>query len=217
MLLSWWCPLGHCKRHLPAIQIFIAVRLIPILTHLSSRWTVPLNHILILLFYTGGKFATGINDTGGKFCHQFRWCCWHRRKICHRCQWYLQQIMETISGCRHLKVILKAKLSIYVNSSTQGFQTKELKFFWLKICSLCTLNCEYLREFSKKFETVLMVYSGVWSKLIHEKKQNSKISRHCPINMSEIYILSVCFTVLMFTQGQRWVSFMVYSYATHHP
>ncbi len=43
MLLSWWCPLGHGKRHLPAIQIFIAVRLISILTaRLSSRWTVPL-------------------------------------------------------------------------------------------------------------------------------------------------------------------------------
>jgi hypothetical protein len=34
--------LGHGKRYLPAIQIFIAVLLIPILTHLSSRWTVPL-------------------------------------------------------------------------------------------------------------------------------------------------------------------------------
>ena len=43
MLLSWWCPLGHGKRHLPPIQIFIVVRLIPILTQLSSRWTVPLN------------------------------------------------------------------------------------------------------------------------------------------------------------------------------
>ncbi len=42
MLLSWWCPFGHDKRHLPATQIFIAVRLIPILTPLSSRWTVPL-------------------------------------------------------------------------------------------------------------------------------------------------------------------------------
>jgi hypothetical protein len=49
MFLSWWCPLGHGKRRLPAIQIFIAVRLIPILTHLSSRWTVPLkpNNICI--------------------------------------------------------------------------------------------------------------------------------------------------------------------------
>ncbi len=44
MILSWWCPLGHGKWHLPAIQFILAVRLIPILTHLSSRWTVPLRH-----------------------------------------------------------------------------------------------------------------------------------------------------------------------------
>jgi hypothetical protein len=35
--------LGHDKRHLPATQIFIAVRLIPILTPLSSGWTVHLS------------------------------------------------------------------------------------------------------------------------------------------------------------------------------
>ncbi len=46
-----WCPLGHDKRHLPAKQIFIAVRLIPILTHLSSGWTVP-------LIQTGIQYAT---------------------------------------------------------------------------------------------------------------------------------------------------------------
>ncbi len=34
----------------------------------------------------------------------------------------------------------------------------------------CTLSCEYLREFLKKFETALMGYSGAWGKLIHEKK-----------------------------------------------
>ncbi len=42
MLLSWWCPLGHDKQH------FIAVQFIPILTHLSSRWTVPLSVISFL-------------------------------------------------------------------------------------------------------------------------------------------------------------------------
>jgi hypothetical protein len=39
-----------------------------------------------------------------------------------------------------------------------------------------TLNCEYLCEFSKKFETTLLVYAGAWGKLIHEKNQKSKIS-----------------------------------------
>jgi hypothetical protein len=43
-----------------------------------------------------------------------------------------------------------------------------------------TLSCEYLRKFSKKFETTLMVYSGAWGKLIYEKNQKSKISWHCP-------------------------------------
>ncbi len=42
----------------------------------------------------------------------------------------------------------------------------------------CTLSC----EFSKKFETALLVYSGAWGELIHEKKQKSKISWHCPFN-----------------------------------
>jgi hypothetical protein len=31
-----------------------------------------------------------------------------------------------------------------------------------------TLSCEYLREFSKKFETTLMVYSRAWGKLIRD-------------------------------------------------
>ncbi len=44
MILSWWCPLGHWKWHLPAKQFILAVRLTPILTHLSSRWTVPLRY-----------------------------------------------------------------------------------------------------------------------------------------------------------------------------
>ncbi len=47
MILSWWWPLGHLKWHLPAIQFILAVQLIPILTHLSSRWTVPLSLLII--------------------------------------------------------------------------------------------------------------------------------------------------------------------------
>jgi hypothetical protein len=59
---------------------------------------------------TGGKFATGVNNTsrtGGKICRRCRWyrwqicrryrwyrwqfrhqCHWHRWQICHRCQWH---------------------------------------------------------------------------------------------------------------------------------
>jgi hypothetical protein len=34
----------------------------------------------------------------------------------------------------------------------------------------------YICEFSKKFETTLLVYSGALGKLIHEKNQKLKIS-----------------------------------------
>ncbi len=36
--------------------------------------------------------TTIINDTGGKFCHRYRWCYWYRWQICQQCQWYRQQI-----------------------------------------------------------------------------------------------------------------------------
>jgi hypothetical protein len=49
---------------------------------------------------------------------------------------------------------------------------------------ICSLSCEYLCEFSKKFKMALMVYSGAWGNLIHEKNQKSKIS-HCPFKGSE--------------------------------
>jgi hypothetical protein len=31
------------------------------------------------------------------------------------------------------------------------------------------LTCEYLRDFSKKFEITLILDSGAWGKMIHEK------------------------------------------------
>jgi hypothetical protein len=42
------------------------------------------------------------------------------------------------------------------------------------------LICEYLREFSKKFEMTLLLFSGAWGKVIHEKNLKQKISWHCP-------------------------------------
>ncbi len=37
------------------------------------------------------------------------------------------------------------------------------------------LECEYLREFSNKFEMILMLLSGAWGKVIHEKNLKQKI------------------------------------------
>ncbi len=77
----------------------------------------------------------------------------------------LVSTMGTISGCRHLKVNLKAKIYIYVSSTTQRWPNKIIKIIKIQIFSIChrcrwhrwqTLSCDYLREFSKKFQTVLM-------------------------------------------------------------
>jgi hypothetical protein len=35
---------------------------------------------------------------------------------------------------------------------------------------------EYLHEFSKKFEMILMLLSGAWAKVVHEKNLKQKIS-----------------------------------------
>ncbi len=158
------------------------------------------------------QIAAGVNDAGGKLhpvsttlaanlppvsttpvanCTRYQR---HWRQICHRCRWHRGQIKGTISGCRHLKLNLKAKVYIYFNS-TQRCINKLLKIFCLKIFSIChrcrwhrwcTLSCEYLREFSKKIEMVVTVYSDASGKPIHEKKLKSKISWHCPF---KYYIL----------------------------
>ncbi len=58
-------------------------------------------------------------------------CQRHRRQICHRCHWHRWQIMGTISGCsRHLKVNLKAKIYIYVSSTTQRWPNNIIKVFY---------------------------------------------------------------------------------------
>jgi hypothetical protein len=150
---------------------------------------------------TSGKFATGVNDTGGKFppvsttpvayCHRYQR---HRRQICQRCH-----NMGTISGCRHLKLNLKAKF-IYLLTLPQRCPNKIIKIFLINdfvhlppvsTTQWCTLSFEYLYEFLKKFETALIVYSGAWEKLIHEKNQKSKISWHCPFNHVQYVLICI--------------------------
>jgi hypothetical protein len=37
------------------------------------------------------------------------------------------------------------------------------------------MSCQYLHEFSKKFETALMGYSGAWEILIYEKPEEENL------------------------------------------
>jgi hypothetical protein len=51
----------------------------------------------------------------------------------------------------------------------------------------CTLTCEYLREFAKNFEMALMLFSGAWTKMIHERNLKQKVSWHCPFKYNIYY------------------------------
>ncbi len=125
--------------------------------------------------------------------------------ICHKCRWYRRQFF------------------------------RQCRWHRLQICHRCrwyrwsTLNCEYLREFSKKFETALMVYSGAWGKLNHEKNQNQKISWHCPSkgNLSGYQSVGITvdycprhfewtipLTFLLLWIGMTWTLMMMCSTAT---
>ncbi len=89
-------------------------------------------------------------------CHLRRW---QRRQICRQYRSHRWQI------CHRLQ---------------------QHKWNWWQICHRCrwhrwcNLTCEYLCEFSKKFEMNLMLFPGAWGKVIHEKNLKQKISCHCP-------------------------------------
>jgi hypothetical protein len=82
---------------------------------------------------TGGKFAAGVNCTSSTF---------------------LPIVSKTpvANNGNNIRVLtaesdLKAKIYLYC---------------MLTILPKVSLSCEYLRKFSIKFETALMVYSGAW-------------------------------------------------------
>ncbi len=124
----------------------------------------------------------------------------HWWQICHRCQRNRWQTTGMISDCLHFKV--NKKMYLLVNSTTQRCPNKIFKIFLIddffhfppvSTTRWCTLSCEYLREFSNKFEIIiiLMGYSRAGGKLIHEKNLKSKILWHCPFKaiFSSLWLL----------------------------
>ncbi len=99
--------------------------------------------------------------------------------------------MGLIPGCRYLKVNLKAKMYICVNSTTQGCPNKIITIFLkedfthlppVSTTPVVNLELRISPRIFEKIETVLMWYSGAGGKLIDEKNQKRKISWHCPFN-----------------------------------
>jgi hypothetical protein len=110
------------------------------------KGTVSRDFLLLVFFMndTGGKFATGVNDTGGKFANGVNDAGGNLPPVSTTPAANLPpvsltpwQIMATISGCRHLKVNLKAKIYIHVYSTTQRCPNKIIKIFLLEGISIC--------------------------------------------------------------------------------
>ncbi len=117
------------------------------------------------------RCTTGVNDNGGKLPPV------STTPAANLPQASLTQVANngTISGCRHLKVNLKAKIYIYVSSTTQRWPNKIIKIFLIEDFFHLTpvANLE-LRKFSKKFKTVLMEYSGGWGETDPWKEPEAK-------------------------------------------
>ncbi len=72
----------------------------------------------------------------------------------------------------------------------KGVQTTLLKFFCLKVFSIChrcrwrrwqTLSCEYLREFSKKFEAALIINQRLGGNWFKKKTRSKKFRDTVPL------------------------------------
>ncbi len=97
-------------------------------------------------------------------------------KVHHRCRWHRLQ-MEKIFNQKNFHYYFWTPLDSRVSRRCRWYRRQFCpRCRWHR---WCTLTCEYLREFSKIFETVLMEYSGLgdsdsW------KNQKQKISWHSP-------------------------------------
>jgi hypothetical protein len=103
--------------------------------------------------------------------------------------------VATISGCRHLKLSLKANIHMYVNSTTKRCPNKIIKIFliedffhlpWVSLTPVVHLEPRMSPRMFKKIRNGRIGTLRCWGKLIHEKNQESKISWHCPFKSSQI-------------------------------
>jgi hypothetical protein len=76
--------------------------------------------------------------------------------------------MGTTSDCVHINVNLNSICYLYYSKVSSKIIKTSFICYGRQLHWWYTLNCEYLCEYSKKFETTLMGYSGAWGKLIHE-------------------------------------------------
>ncbi len=109
-------------------------------------------------------------------CHGRRW---DRRQICRRYRWHRLTPMANLPPVSTTQGELVAKFAAGVFDTSGKFAAGVNDTGgapWLANISA---------NFRKKFEMILMLFSGAWGKVIHEKNLKQKISWHCPFNMTK--------------------------------
>ncbi len=165
-----WAPLGsRVNKYINfCLQVHFKV---------SAAWYCP--HYLPPVSATPVANLPPVSLIPVAICHRRRW---HRWQIFRRCRWHWWQIC-----CRRCQR-RRWQIATGVNntSGTGGKICRRCRGYRWQICHRChwhrwcTLTCEYLREFSKKFEMTQMLFSEAWGKVIHGKNLKQKISWHCP-------------------------------------
>ncbi len=116
---------------------------------------------------------------------------------------------------RHPWSELEGKIYLHLNSTTQRYPNRIMKtlliedFIHLPPLSQHrwrTLSCEYLSEFSKKFETAVKGYSGACGKLIQEKTWSRNSLGTVPFKKVAMDLKNYRFTGIFVLSGLKlWI------------
>ncbi len=127
---------------------------------------------------------TCINDTGGKFCRLYHWCC-----VVDNSGKFSAGVYDTRANNGNNirlptpKSELERKKFLCVNSTTQRCPKKIIKTFLIEdlfhlppvsLIPVVHLELQIFRKFSKKFETAINIYSRAWWRWIREKTWSRK-------------------------------------------
>ncbi len=104
-------------------------------------------------------------------CLRHRWHRRHRWQICHRCQQHKGNWWQNLPPVSLIPV---------ANLPPVSLKPAAICHQWHR---WCTLTCEYLPEFSKKFEMILKLLPGAWGKVIHEKNLKQKSRDTVPLSL----------------------------------
>ncbi len=112
-------------------------------------------------------------------------------QICRQCQRHRWQTMGLISGCRYLKVNLKAKIYTYVNSTIQRCPNKIIKIFLIEdffhlppVSTTLVVNLELRispRIFEKIRKSLYGILLGLGGNLFMKKTRSKKSHDTVPL------------------------------------